>query len=178
MANSMKSFTFKNGILNLVGISLISTFWMPIKLANAMPESDALKRLEPIPVFTLTNAQGIPILGSITDPKNKGKKIQIATFFMSQEDAQSLLTKIKVQKPELGKDAKILSLSMRQAYAIKAKNKAKADTLLFEFLPPKQQVEAAISVLNQNGKNVKNFPDIPLFFAIGGSDKGLLTILL
>jgi Tic22-like family len=172
----MKSIVRLGLTLSLLGGTVFGPSLIQTPAAFAMPEADALKRLEPIPVFTLTNAQGIPILASVADPKNKAKQLQIATFFMSQQDAQSLLTTLKTQKPDLGKDAKILSLSMRQAYDIKLKNKSKADTLLFEFLPPKQQVDAAIAVLKQNGQNVKDFPDIPLFFAIGGADKGLLTI--
>jgi Tic22-like family len=172
----MKSIVRLGLTLSLLGGTVFGPSLIQTPAAFAMPEADALKRLEPIPVFTLTNGQGIPILASVADPKNKAKQLQIATFFMSQQDAQSLLTTLKTQKPDLGKDAKILSLSMRQAYDIKTKNKSKADTLVFEFLPPKQQVDAALAILKKDGQNVKEFPDIPLFFAIGGADKGLLTL--
>jgi hypothetical protein len=172
----MKSIVRLGLTLSLLGGTVFGPSLIHTSPAFALPEADALKRLEPVPVFTLTNGQGVPILATVADPKNKAKQLQIATFFMSQQDAQTLLTTLKTQKPDLGKDAKILSLSMRQAYDIKIKNKSKADTLVFEFLPPKQQVDAALAILKQDGQNVKDFPDIPLFFAIGGADKGLLTL--
>jgi Tic22-like family len=172
----MKSIVRLGLTLSLLGGAVFGPSLVQTPAALALPEADALKRLEPIPVFTLTNAQGVPILASIANPKDKAKQIQIATFFMSQQDAQALLTSLQTKKPEIGKDAKILSLSMRQAYDIKIKNKSKADSLVFEFLPPKQQVDAALAVLKQNGQNVKEFPDIPLFYATGGADKGLLTL--
>ncbi len=172
----MKSIVRLGLTLSLLGGTVLGSSLVQPAAVLAMPEADALKRLDPIPVFTITNPQGIPILASVSDAKDKTKKVQIATFFLSQQDAQALLTTLKAQKSDVAKDAKILALSMHQAYDIKTKNKAKADTLIFEFLPPKQQIDAALSVLKQNGQNVKEFNDIPLFFATGGADKGLLTI--
>lgn len=171
----MKSIVRLGLTLSLLGGPVLgSSLVQPAALA--LPEAEALKRLDPIPVFTLTNAEGVPILASVPNPKDKAKQVQIATFFLSQQDAQSLLTALKTQKPDVGKSAKVLALSMRQAYDLKVKNKAKEDSLIFEFLPPKQQIDAALAVLKQNGQNVKEFNDIPLFFATGGTDKGLLTL--
>jgi hypothetical protein len=76
----------------------------------------------------------------------------------------------------VGNSARVVALSMRQAYDIKVKNKDKADSLVFEFLPTKQQLDEAVAVLKQNGQEVKQFNDIPLFYSTGGKDKGLLTI--
>jgi Tic22-like family len=172
----MKSIVRLGLTLSLLGGTVLGSSLVQPAAVLAMPEADALKRLDPIPVFTITNPQGIPILASVPNAKDKTKKVQIATFFMSHQDAQALLTTLKAQNSDVAKDAKILALSMHQAYDIKTKNKAKADTLIFEFLPPKQQIDAALAVLKQNGQNVKEFNDIPLFFATGGADKGLLTI--
>ncbi|MGB8698590.1 MAG: Tic22 family protein [Thermosynechococcaceae cyanobacterium] len=172
----MKSLIQLGLTLSLVGGSVCAPLFVRPPAAVALPEADALKRLEPIPVFAVTNQEGIPILASIPNPKDKTKQVQIATFFMSQQDAQGLVTALKTQKPDIGKSAKVLALSMRQAYDIKLKNKDKAESLMFEFLPPKQQLDAALTVLKQNGQDVKEFNDIPLFYAVGGADKGLLTI--
>jgi Tic22-like family len=144
--------------------------------ALALPQKDALQKLESIPVFAVINKNGVPILASMANPKDKNKQVQIATFFMNPQDAQTLVTTLKTQKPDVGNSARVVSLSMRQAYDIKAKNKDKAESLLFEFLPSKQQVDAAVAVLKQNGQEVKQFNDIPLFYSTGGKGKGLLTI--
>jgi Tic22-like family len=162
--------------LSLLGGAVLSSAVVRTPTAMAIPEADALKRLDPVPVFAVANQEGVPILGSVPNPKDKTKQVQFMTFYMSQQDAQGLVTMLKTQKPDIGKNARVVTLSMRQAYDIKNKNKDKAETLVIEFQPTKQQVEAAVAVLKQNGKSVKEFNDIPLFYAIGGTDKGLLTI--
>jgi nickel transport protein len=162
--------------LSLLGGSVIGSAVVKPPIAVAIPEADALKRLDPVPVFAVANQQGVPILGSVANPKDKTKQVQFMTFYMSQQDAQGLVTLLKTQKPDIGKNARVVTLSMRQAYDIKIKNKDKAESLVIEFQPSKQQVDAAIAVLKQNGQDVKDFKDIPAFYATGGTDKGLLTI--
>jgi Tic22-like family len=172
----MKSLIRIGLTLSLLGGSVLGQTLIQPAPAVALSEADALKRLEPIPVFAVTNKEGIPILASVANPKDKTKQVQIATFFMSQQDAQSLVTALKKQKPDVGNTAKVVALSMRQAYDMKMKNKDKAESLVFEFFPPKQQLDDAVAVLKQNGQDVKEFKDIPLFYSTGGKDKGLLTI--
>jgi Tic22-like family len=172
----MKSMIRLGLTLSLLGGSVLGQTLIQPAPAVALTEADAMKRLEPIPVFAVTNKDGVPILASVANPKDKSKQVQIATFFMSQQDAQSLVTALKKQKPDVGNSAKVVALSMRQAYDIKVKNKDKAESLVFEFLPQKQQLDEALAVLKQNGQDVKQFNDIPLFYSTGGKDKGLLTI--
>ena len=172
----MKSLIRLGLTLSLLGGTVLGQTLVAPAPAVALSEADALKRLEAIPVFAVTNKEGIPILASVPNPKDKAKQVQIATFFMSQQDAQSLVTVLKKQKPDVGNSAKVVALSMRQAYDLKTKNKNKAESLVFEFLPPKQQIDDAVAVLKQNGQDVKQFNDIPLFYSTGGKDKGLLTI--
>jgi Tic22-like family len=172
----MKSLIRLGLTLSLLGGTVLGQALIEPAPAVALSEADALKRLEAIPVFAVTNKEGIPILASVPNPKDKAKQVQIATFFMSQQDAQSLVTVLKQQKPDVGNTAKVVALSMRQAYDLKTKNKDKAESLVFEFLPPKQQIDDAVAVLKQNGQDVKQFNDIPLFYSTGGKDKGLLTI--
>jgi hypothetical protein len=172
----MKSLVRLGLTLSLLGGAVFGPTLVNTPRAVALPQEDALKKLEPIPVFVITNKERVPILGSVANPKDKTKQVQFMTFFMSQQDAQGLVNTLKSQKPDIGKNAQVIALSLRQAYDFKTKNKAKADTLVFEFLPPKQQLDAAVAVLKQNGKDIKEFNDIPLFYATGGKDKGLLTI--
>lgn len=172
----MKSLIRLGLTLSLLGGTVLGQTLIAPAPAVALSEADALKRLDAIPVFAVTNKEGIPILASVPNPKDKAKQVQIASFFMSQQDAQSLVAVLKKQKPDVGNSAKVVALSMRQAYDLKNKNKDKAESLVFEFLPPKQQVDDAVAVLKQNGQDVKQFNDIPLFYSTGGKDKGLLTI--
>jgi hypothetical protein len=172
----MKSLVRWGLALSLFGGGMIAAPVLQPPAAIAMTEAEALKRLESVPVFAITNQQGVPILASVPSPKDKTKQIQVATFFLSQQDALSLVSNLKSQKPDVGKDAKVVPLSLRQAYEIKTKNKDKAATLAFDFIPQKAQVDAALAILKQEGKDVKQFNDVPLFFAVGGAEKGILTL--
>ena len=144
--------------------------------AVAIPEADVLKRLERIPVFTVTDPKGTPVLASVPNPQDKSKQIQIAYFFMGQTDAQALVSKLKSDKPEIGKEARVVTLTLKEAYNIQNENKDKKDQLAFQFLPTQQQLESAKTVLTKNGEDPQKFTGIPLFYAVGGKDKGLLTI--
>lgn len=162
--------------LSLVGGSFFSSALLQLPTAFALPEAEALKRLDPIPVFILTNEKSVPILASIPNPKDKAKQVRIVTFFLSQQDAQARLTALKTQNPDVGKSAKVMTISMRQAYNLKAQNKGKEDSLVFVFLSPKQHVDAAQAILSKNRQNFNDSNDIPLFFATGGANNGLLTL--
>lgn len=163
-------------IVGLAGGGFISTSLLRQTPAIAIPEAEAVKRLETIPTFAVTDEKGTPVLASVPNPKDKSKKIQVATFFMSQTDAQNLVDNLKSQKPELGKSARVTLLSLRDAYEITKKNKDKQDQIVFQFLPTQEQVDFAKAILKQEGQEVKQFNGVPMFFAIGGKEKGLLTI--
>lgn len=163
-------------IFSLAGGGFVSTSYLRQSAAIAIPEAEAIKRLESIPTFAVTDEKGSPVLASVPNPKDKSKKVQVATFFMSQTDAQNLVDNLKTKKPELGKAARVTLISLKEAYEITKKNKDKQDQLIFQFLPTKEQVDFAKAILQQEGQKAENFNGIPMFFAVGGKEKGLLTI--
>jgi nickel transport protein len=144
--------------------------------AIAIPEGEVVKRLEGVPVFAITNEKGAPILASVPNQKDGS---QIATFFVSHQDAQAAVDKIKKSNSNVGKSARVVPVSLRQAYELaRDTKKNKQEKIAFQFLPTQQQVNSAVSLLKQKGKEVKQFNGVPLFYASGGSgkDKGLLTV--
>jgi hypothetical protein len=163
-------------VFSLAGGGFVGTSLLQQPLAIAIPEAEAVKRLETIPTFAVTDGKGSPVLAAVPNPKDKSKKIQVATFFMSQTDAQKLVDNLKANKPELGKAAKVTLLSLRDAYEITKKNKDKQEELVFQFIPTQEQVDYAKAILKENGQEVKQFNGVPMFFAVGGKEKGLLTI--
>lgn len=147
--------------------------------AIAIPETEAVKRFEAIPVFTVTNPEGAPILAALPDPKDNTKQIQLANFFMSAKDAQAFLKALKTNSPEVGKTAKIVPISLKQAYNITIQNKDKQESLIFQFLPPQEQIKFALDILNKGkpaAEQLQTFNGVPLFYVVGGQEKGLLTI--
>jgi len=172
----MKSLLRWSAIVSLVGSSFIGPALAGKMQAFALPESEVMKRMEGVPFFAITNQQGIPILASLPNPQDKNKKLQVAAFFESQADAQQLVTRLQKSNPSVGKGAKVVPISLRQAYELAKKNESKKDELAFEFVPEKKDVDAALAVLKQNGKTVKQFNGVPLFYAADAKSQGFLTI--
>lgn len=165
-----------SAVLGLLGSSLLGPSMLRNTPAIALPEKDVLERIQAVPVFAITDTKGAPILASVPDQKDNTK---IATFFVSHQDAQTAVNKIKSTNPKVGNIAKVTPVSLRQAYELaRDTKKNKQEKIAFQFLPTQQQVDTAVSLLKQKGKKVEQFNGVPLFYAIGGSgkDKGLLTV--
>ncbi len=174
----MKSLIRLGLTLSLLGGTVVGQALMQPTPAVALSEADALKRLDRIPVFIIINKEGTPLINVVSNPKDKTKQIQVVTFFMGQQEAQSVVTTLKKQTPEVGGTAKIAIIPMSKAIDMKIKNKDKAESLVFDFVPSKQQTNEAVAVLKQNGQVVKEIREVPLFYSTSGKDKarGILTI--
>jgi len=168
----MKSLLHWSVIASLLGSSLVGPSLLKITRAMALPESEVIKRLQSVPVFTVTNEKGSPIL--ISDPKQKTGP-QVATFFVSQKEAQGLLNQIKTRNATLGKTAKVVPTSLGKAFELARQNRDKKD-IAFQFVPNQQQVSSAEALLRQRDPKFKQFNDVPLFYAVDTKSKGLLSI--
>lgn len=143
--------------------------------AEALTEAQALERLTGIPVFTITDDKGNPLLGA-QQKQGGGEQQQFLLFFMNPEDAQSMLGQIKSTNPELGGKARVIVRNMSEAIQLIKKNNDKK--IAFQIVPSKSSIDSAKSILSAQGKPTDKLPNLPVFFAIGGKDKdqGLLTV--
>ncbi len=141
---------------------------------EALTEAQAFERLNSIPVFTITDDKGNPLLGS--QKKEGGNQQQILLFFLNPDDAKSMLSQIKSTNPDLGSKAQVIVRSMNEAIQVIKKNDDKK--IAFQIVPSKSSIDSARSILSAQGKPVDKLPNLPVFFATGGKDKeqGLLTI--
>jgi len=163
----------RSGIVaGLIGGALVGPSLLKTVPAIALPEQEVLKQLGGVPVFTLTNAQGSPILASNPQQKNGP---QIASFFLSQKEAQAVLGQIKTKNAALGKTARVTPTSLGKAFEIARQNKDKKD-VAFQFVPTQQEVSAAETLLRAKNPKFKQFNDVPLFYAVDTKSKGLLSI--
>ncbi|WP_299402535.1 Tic22 family protein [Acaryochloris sp. IP29b_bin.148] len=158
-------------IFSLAGGGFVSTSLVRQSAAIAIPEAEAVKRLENIPTFMVTGEQGEPLLAVVPNPKDKSKKLQLAPFYMSHTDAQNAVTNLKKQKPELGKSAKVTVFSLKGALEIAKQNKDKQNELVFQFIPTQEQIDFAMTILKESGQEVKQFNGVPMFFAVFGEEK-------
>ena len=170
----MKSFVRWSAVLGLVGSALIGPSFTGNMQAFALPKEQVLQKLRSVPMFTIADAQGAPLVASPTGQGQKSKPV--AGVFVSQSDAQAFLNNLKQKNPDIAKNVKVIPVSLAEVYELGQANKNKPDGLAFAFVPTKQQVDSATALLKQSGQNVQQFNGVPVFLAKGGKQQGYLTI--
>jgi Tic22-like family len=139
----------------------------------ALTPDQILQKLNFIPVFTIADGQGAPLVAS---PPKGEKGNPVTGVFISQKDAQAFLTNLQQKNPDLAKNVKVVPVSMAEVYKLEQDNQKKKTPLNFAYVPSKQQIDAAVAVLKAGGQTSGQFSGTPVFAAIAGKDKGFLTI--
>ncbi len=168
----MKSLIRWSMTISLVGATLIGSVLTGTLEVLALTQDQILQKLRPIPVFTIANSEGAPLVAS---PQKGQQGNPVAGVFINQKDAQAFLDNLKTRNPDLAKNVRVVPVSMAEVYQLNMANKDKKDKLDFAFVPSQQQVTTAQSLLKQSGQK-EQFSGTPLFVARGGPDKGYLTI--
>lgn len=144
--------------------------------AIALPQDQVVKKLQEVPVFTLTNAKGEFI---VISRNNQGKQISQVGFFISKQDAQKFLdNRLKKENPQLASTLQVRPLSLADYYKIVLEGKKKSDSVFYTLVPTQQQVESARTLLTQSGQQGQQFNGIPLFVPKFKKDNSYLTIPL
>jgi len=108
------------GVAGAIAVSPIFTL-----KAEALTEAQVLERLGSIPVFTITDDKGSPLLGAIPQqPNAKPDDSQLLFFFLGPDEAQQMLTQVQNQ---------IIVRSMNDDYQVILQNKDKK--VVFQFIP-------------------------------------------
>lgn len=61
-------------IVSLAGGGFVGTSLVQQEAAIAIPEAEAVKRLETVPTFAVTDEKGSPVLAAVPNPKDKTKR--------------------------------------------------------------------------------------------------------
>jgi nickel transport protein len=170
----MKSLVRWSATLGLVGAALVGSFGTENLKALALPEQQVMEKLQPVPVFTVTDPQGAPLVATIPNGQNKPQSV--AGVFISQKDAQAFIQRLQKEKPDVAKNVQVVPVSLAQIYKLKQENQSKPDGLNFAFIPAQQQVQSAQTIVSQSGKQGQQFQGTPLFVARGGKENGYLTV--
>lgn len=169
----MKSLVRWSATVGLVGSALVGSLLAGAVQVLALPAEQIIQKLRPVPVFTIANSQGAPLVAA---PPNGQKGQPVAGVFINQQDAQAFLNELKTKKPDIAKGVQVVPVSLAEVYQLNQSNKNKPDGLGFAYVPSRQQVDTALALLKQGGQQVQNFNGTPLFVARGGKEKGYLTI--
>jgi len=155
-----------SGIGNLPGLGNLE--------AVALPQDQVVKKLQEVPVFTLTNPKGEFV---VLSRNNQSKTVSQVGFFISKQDAQKFLdNRLKKENPQLASTLQVRPLSLADYYKIVLESKKKSDSVIYTLVPTQAQVASATSMLNANGKKVEQFNGIPLFVPKFKKDNSYLTI--
>ncbi|MDX2216925.1 MAG: Tic22 family protein [Oculatellaceae cyanobacterium bins.114] len=167
----MKSFVRWSTALSLVGGVLFGSLFVGGMRSLALTTEQVAERLRPVPVFTLTDAEGAPLVA--TQQGQEGTPV--AGVFISMQDAENFLNNLRQSNPDVARNVQVTPVSLAEVYQLAIADNAEA--LEFAFIPIQQQVQVAVEVLRQNGENVQEFEGVPLFIArSGGQENGYLTI--
>jgi hypothetical protein len=168
-------------ILGIASASLVYPAMGKHMSAYALPEQQAIQIFSSVPMFMITDAKGDPLVSTVPDPRDKTKKIQNLNFFVSPQDAQEALNRIRAKNPTIGSSAKITLTSLGNIFEFAKKN-ASANVKT-QVLPSRAQLDAAMALLRQSGevrdqggqlvgKDGKPFPmSTPLFFVANNQNQ-------
>lgn len=170
----MKSIFRKGASLAIVGATMLSSLVIGSLEVLALTQEQILQKLAPVLVFTINNETGQTVIREIRN-QQQNRTAKVAGIFISQKDAQAFLDKMKTENPQLANNMQVVPRSLAEVYQLEEANKNKPEALNFAYVPTQQQVDSALTVLRQTGKNVNQFEGVPLFVLSGGPDKSYLA---
>ncbi len=136
----------------------------------ALPQAQIIQKLQQVPVFTVANENGSPL---VSQGENNSR---VAGVFISQEDAQEFVGRLKKENPELGEQVQVVALSLGRVYQLDQESESQGNGLDFAYVPMEEEVKSAMSLLQSQGQQVENFNGVPLFIARGGENEGYLMV--
>lgn len=153
----------RRAILTMVGTTTMC-LGVAVEKISAVPENVIREKLYPVPVFTIVDEQGAPLVAS---GKDGGK---IAGAFISQQDANNFLTSLQGKNPDLASRVRVIPLSLHQVYELNERS-SEASEPDYAYVPNEEAVNYAKSILGTQYQG-----GVPLFLAKGGEGNHYLTI--
>ncbi|MBS0016706.1 MAG: hypothetical protein KFF72_10180 [Arthrospira sp. SH-MAG29] len=154
-----------------VGASLLGT-----QAAEALTLDEIQAKLRPVPVFTITDPSGSPLVATVPAGENGSGTAAVAGIFISRQDALKFVENLRNNNPELANSVEVTAVSLGEVYQMSQQSRNRPDDIQFAYVPVQQEVESARAVMQQSGRSPNEFNGVPLFMAKGGPDNGYLTI--
>ncbi|GAB1539622.1 hypothetical protein NUACC21_22890 [Scytonema sp. NUACC21] len=184
----MKSFVRWGTTVSLVGSTLLATIFGGNASVLALTEQQIKEKLDQVPVFLITNNKGIPLTRTLPtnaqngqNGQNTPKTVSVINVFMNGQEAQTIVNQLsdaKKKDPKLAevvKDLQVTPVPLGMIYQRLQESANKPDRPLFVFEPAKQEVQGAMTLLRQTGKDVKEIASVPVFI-VRSPDKGYVSV--
>ncbi|WP_218080542.1 Tic22 family protein [Anthocerotibacter panamensis] len=133
---------------------------MPVSAAQALDRKEVFNRLRQIPVFTLINDKGSPVL---VTPKADKDKLQHATFFLNPQDVKEFQNLLNKGNPTLAKTVTVRAVPLNLAFQFGEEQKANKQPVRVDIVPTRKSVDYALTLAKQVNKDLKQFPGVPVF---------------
>ncbi len=144
-----------------------------IQPALALTPQQISEKLGAVPVFTITDSDGSPLVGTA---QNGSQSASVVEVYISRLDAQNFINQLKTENPQLGSSVQVTAVPLGRIYEIGQQTQNNPERLMFAFVPTQQQLNSARSVLQANGQDINQFRGVPLFIARAGADDRIITI--
>jgi hypothetical protein len=179
----MKSLVRWGLTLGLVGSTLLGGVVAVDFPVLALSEQQIKEKLDSIPVYLITNDQGLP-LSRILPEQNGQPGGSVTGVYMSHKEALTVIKQLqnaKNQDPKLAAMAKQLQVTavpLGIIYEQLQQSKDKQNRLLFAFKPVEREIKGALELLKASGQKVDQFRSVPVFAVRFGPDKSYVSIQL
>lgn len=170
----MRSIFRWSAALGLASSIVLGSLFTGALEALALTREQIIQRLGHVPVFTLTDAQGAPLVSS----QGEGQRATTVTgVFISRADAQRFLDTLRSNNPQLANSVRVTPVSLAEVYELASQQPDNANRVQFSFVPVQQEVQSALQILQRSGQTTQRFEGVPLFIARSSSQQGgYLTI--
>ena len=157
----MKSLIRWSTTLGLVGASVLSTGFNQFK-ALALPNEQILEILNPVPVFTIANEQGVTLTLTVTPDENEAseenQEQSAVVVFMSHQHANDFInTKLKADNPELADNVSVNPVPLGKIF-----EESQKKGVQLTYVPTQESLTTAQGILEEAGQEYKG--GVPLFF--------------
>ncbi|HEY9690153.1 MAG TPA: Tic22 family protein [Coleofasciculaceae cyanobacterium] len=138
-------------------------------IVQALSTDEIVRRLDVVPLFSVTQENGQPILvfpkqgQAPADPKPADGAI---LHFVEPEDVRAFANRVQSEAPAESKKVSLALLTLGQFYRMWTEAQSKPEMPSLVVTPNKEDVDAAIAILKQQGQTVERFAGIPLFYAV------------
>lgn len=151
--------------LGLIGTTTLTSWFGSLGKAVALPTEEVVQILQSVPVFTIVDSQGAPLVAvGENDTKVTG-------IFISQTEANNFFQQLKQQKPDVAARVSVQPVSLGEVFKLAQTNAQKPDALNFAYVPIASEVQKA-----QQMSGSEFTGGVPLYVARGGEQQGYLTI--
>ena len=146
--------------LGIAGASFLGWGIVENLIAVALPQEEIIEKLQEVPVFTLMDDQGSPLVAS-----GEGDT-KFAGVYINKQDATQFVDRLKTENPELAEKVQIVPLPLSEVYKLSEADRTKENALNFAYIPDKQAVDTAKTILSET-KQEPYQGGVPLFVATG-----------